>query len=162
MIRIRWCFVTECDALHMTYFAFTLHFTTMSFATSPDSGHSGPHTPPCGQAPSIQDAKSSSVSKVDAYILPKNCQQYQRFGYNTSFLLGAFHDQSKFLQFLDLVPPEPVPFMDSGGKSFVALANDVAHYIKNKREHCLFLYLGFLPTYDFHFRFPRPRYPSVP
>ena len=107
----------------------------MSFTTSPHSGHSG-----------------------------ENREQYQKFGYDKSFLLGAFRDQSKFLEFLGFEPsPESVPGMAFGGKgSFVKLANDMARCVKDKREHCLFLYLGFLPTYDFHFRFPRRRYPRVP
>ena len=137
-----------------------MSFATL-FATSPDSGHSGPRTPPRGQAPSVQHAKSPPVSKVPAYFLPEN--RLQKFGYSSSFLLGPFDDQSKFLEFLGLEPPESVANMGPGGKgAFVDLANEVADHVKKKREHCLFLYLGFLPTYDFHFRFPNLRYPSVP
>ena len=144
----------QSDALHVTYTLLSLYDDHMA---SPDSGHSGPHTPPRGQAPSVQHAKSSPVSSVFTYFLPENREQYQKFGYNASFLLGAFDDQSKFLQFLDLELPESIPFMGLGGKeSFVKLANHMAHYVKNKREHCLFLYFGFLPTYDFHLRFPKP------
>ncbi len=89
--------------------------------------------------------------------------QYQKFGYDDRFLLGAFDDKSKFLQFLNVELPKSVPNMGSRGKeSFLTLANKMANFIKDKREHYLFLYLGFLPTYDFHFRFPKARYPSVP
>jgi hypothetical protein len=85
------------------------------------------------------------------------------FGYHNSFLLGVFDDQPKFLEFLGGELPESVPDMGSRGMgTFVELANNVALYVKSKREHCLFLYLGFLLTYYFHFRFPKPRYPSVP
>ena len=143
-------------------FRFTMTMS-MSFATSPDSGHSGPRTPPRGQDPSTKPAKSFPVGKVDKYFLPENREQYQKFGYDDRFLLGAFDDKSKFLQFLNIEPPESVPDVHSRGKdSFLILANEVAEFIKDQREHYLFLYLTFLPTYDLHFRFPRARYPSVP
>ena len=146
-------------------FSFHFHFTTtisMSLATSPNSGHLGPHTPPRSQAISVKHAKSSPVSKVSAYYLPENREQYQNFGYNDSFLLGDFDNQSEFLQFLSFESLDSVPDICLEGKrSFVELANKVADHVK-KREHCLFLYLGFLPTYDFHFRFPRRQYPRVP
>jgi hypothetical protein len=132
-----------------------------SIATSPDSGHSRPCTPHRDQASSVQPAKSSPVGKLYKYYLPKNRKQYQKFGHDVRFLLGAF-DRLEFLEFLNVNLPESVPDMGSGGKdSFLLLANKVAKFIKTKGEHCLFLYLGFLPTYDFHFRFPKPRYPSV-
>ena len=98
------------------------------------------------------------------YFLPENCEQYQKFDYDDRFLLGAFDDKSKFLQFLNVKPPKSVPDMGStrGKESFLTLANNVAEFIKDEREHYLFLYLRFLPTYDFHFRFPKARCPSVP
>jgi len=81
------------------------------------------------------------------YFLPENREQFQKFGYDGRFLLGAFDDKSKFLQFLNVEPPTSVPKMRLRGKeSFLTLANNVAKFIKNKREHYLFLYLGFLPT----------------
>ena len=134
-----------------------------SIATSTDSGHSGPCTPPRGQVRPVQPAKSSPVGKVYKYFLPENREQFQKFGYDDRFLLGAFDNKSKFLQFLNVEPPKSLPNMGSRGKEhFLTLANSVAEFIKDKREHYLFLYLGFLPTYDFHFRFPKARYPSVP
>jgi hypothetical protein len=134
-----------------------------SSATSPDSGHSGPRTPSRGQAPSVQFAKSSPVGKVGKYYIPENREQYQRFGYDNCLLLGSFENNSKFLQFLDLqLPPEPVPDVSSRTmQSFVKLANKVAKFIKDRGEHYLFPYLAYLPTYGFHFRFPRAPYPSV-
>ena len=97
------------------------------------------------------------------YFLPENCEQYQKFGIDERFLLGAFGDKSEFLQFLKVRLPKSVPDVDSReNKYFLTLANNVAKFIKDKREHYLFLYLCFLPTYDFHFRFPKARCPSVP
>jgi hypothetical protein len=123
-----------------------------SFATSPDSGVSGPHTPP--RAPA-QLAKSSPVGKVLKYFLPENRDQYQKFGFDRTILLGTF-ERAKFLRFLDVKPSESVPGVPLRGKdTFIQLANLVAKYIKDQREHYLFLYLAYLPTYDFHFRFPR-------
>jgi hypothetical protein len=122
-----------------------------SFATSPDSGLSGPHTPPRAPAPL---AKSSPVGKVHPYFLPENRDQYQNFGFEDTFWLGNF-DKKGFLQFLGVEPPKSIPGVRSRGKeSFLSLANKVAKFIKDQREHYLFLYLAFLPTYDFHFRFP--------
>ena len=140
---------------------FRFHLTTaMSMTTSTHTGHSGPRTPPRGQAP--EHAKSSPVSKVPAYFLPENREQYQMFGYNPSFMLGPF-DKQEFLEFLNGELPKSVPDMGRREReSFVKLANNVARYVKSKREHCLFLYLGFLPTYYFHFRLPKPRSSSVP
>ena len=98
---------------------------------------------------------------MDKYFL-ENREQYQKFGYDDRFLLGAFDDKSNFLQFLNVEPPESVPDVHSRGMdSFLILANEVAEFIKDQREHYLFLYLAFLPTYDLHFRFPRARDPSV-
>ncbi|KAH9961862.1 hypothetical protein BGW80DRAFT_1357311 [Lactifluus volemus] len=54
-----------------------------SFATSPDSGHSGPCTPPRGQAHLVHS-----------------------FAYNDHFLLGTFRHKSEFRNFLDVHPPE--------------------------------------------------------
>jgi hypothetical protein len=56
-----------------------------SFATSPDSGLSGPHTPPRAPVPL---AKSSPVGKVYKYFLPENREQYQKFGIEDTFLAG--------------------------------------------------------------------------
>jgi hypothetical protein len=117
-------------------------------ATSPDSGLSGPHTSPRAPAP---PAKSSLVGKVYKY------SQYQKFSNEETFLQGDF-DKSKFLELLNVELPKSIPDVPSRGKeSFLTLANKVAKYIKGQHEHYLFLYLAFLPTYDFHFRFPRSR-----
>ena len=128
------------------------------FATSPDSGHSVPRTTPRGQA---KPTKSSPVRKV----YPNNREQYQKFGYDDSFLLPAFDDKSKFFNFLGVNPLGPeltVPDMPLRGmKYFLTLANEVAEFIKDEREDYLFLYLAFLTTCYFHFRFPRVRNPSV-
>ncbi len=126
---------------------------------------SGPPTPPRGQDPSVQPAKSSPVDKVYKYFFPENREQYQKFGFDNGFQLGAFDDKSKFLQFLSVELPKLIPNINMGSRgkeSFPTLANTMASFIKDKREHYLFLYLGFLPTYDFHFRFPKAQYPSVP
>lgn len=134
--------------------------TTMSttFATSPDSGLSGPHTPPRAPVPL---AKSSPVGKVYPYFLPENRHQYQIFGIEDTFWRGNFV-KSEFLKFLGVDPPKSVPDVPSRGKnSFLMLANEVAEFIREQREHYLFLYLAFLPTYDFHFRFPTLQNPSV-
>ena len=125
-----------------------------SFVTSPDSGHSGPHT--CALAP----AKSSLVGKVHKYFLPENCEPYR---IKETFLQGDFDkDKSKFLEFLKVKLPESVPDVPlRGKKSFLTLANKVAKFIKNQCEHHLFLYLAFLLTYNFHFRFPKSQNPRV-
>ena len=137
---------------------FCLRFTTTmstSFATSPLSGA---HTPPRAPAP---PPKSSPVGKMSNYFLPESREQYQKFGIDETFLRGDF-DKSKFLGVLDVKPPKSVPDVPSRGKkSFLTLANKVAKFIKDQREHYLFLYLAFLPTYDFHFRFPRSQNPRV-
>jgi hypothetical protein len=120
------------------------------------------HALPRGALAHLLPVRSSRSPKLHA-VMHENREQYQKFSYNASFLLGAFANQPEFLQFLDLKLPKSVPDMGSRGKgTFVELANNVARCVKNEREHCLFLYLGFLPTYDFHFRFPNLRYPSVP
>lgn len=149
-----------CDILPSL--AFTLRNTTTmstSFATSPDSGLSGPHTPP---RTSVPLAKSSPVGKVYPYFLPENRDQYQKFGIEDTFWRGKF-DKSQFLQFLGVELPNSVPDVPSRGKKyFLILANEVAKSIRDQREHYyLFLYLAFLPTYNFHFRFPRSQNPSV-
>ena len=131
-----------------------------SIATSP---RSGPRTPSRGQAPPVQLAKSSPVGKVYNYYLPENCEQYQKFGYDEAFLLGAFDRKSTFLRFLNVVLPKSFPKIHpTGKKSFITSANKVARFIKDQREHHLFLCLAVLPTYHFHFRLPRARYPRVP
>jgi hypothetical protein len=131
-----------------------------SIATSTDSGHSGPCTPPRGQALPVH-AKSFPVNNVYKYFLPENREQFQKFSYNSCFQLRAF-DKSKFLQFLNVELPNLLPNMGSRKMgNFLTLANKVAKLIKDQHEHYLFLYLGFLPIYDFHFRFPNARYPSV-
>ena len=132
------------------------------FATSP---HSGPHTPPRGPG-SFKYAKSSPVDKPYKCILPKNRDQYQKFGSDDRFVREPFENQECFLLFLNVELPSecpPVPNRCLGGKEdFLELANMVAKFIRDQSEHYLFLYLVFLPTYHFHFRFPRARYPSVP
>ena len=118
-----------------------------SFAT-PDSGHSDPCTPSCGQPPSGKVAKSSTVGKVSKYILPGNREQYQKFSYDHAFKLEPFKDKTEFRQFLKVKLPQLVPDIQRRGqKSFLALANEVANFIQS--EHYLFLYLAFLLTYDF-------------
>ena len=116
------------------------------------STSSGPRTPP-------RD-KSSPVGKV---FLPENHEQYQKFGFDKGLLLGAFK-KSDFFKFLDVKLPKVIPNVDEkkiNKDCLITFANEVAKSIKDEREHYLFLYLAFLPTYDFHFRFPKARYPSV-
>ena len=130
--------------------AFALTTMSTSFATSPDSGHSAPCIPPRGQDPSAQPAA--------------NRERYQEFCFDKCFLLGDL-DKSKFLKFLKVNPPESVPNVCQRKRRkefFLTLANKVAILIKDQREHYLFLYLAFLPTYDLHSRFPRARYHGCP
>ena len=131
-----------------------------SFATSPDSGPSGPHTPPRALAPA--SAKSSPVGNVHKHFLPENREQYQKFDIEKTFLLRNF-DKDTFLKFLGVKIPESVPDVPSRGKkSFLTLANKVAKSIKKRQgEHHLFLYSAFLPTYNFYFRAPRSQNPRV-
>lgn len=136
-----------------------------------DSGHPGPHTPSRGQPPSGKYAKSSPVGKVPKYFLPENRDQYQKFGHDERSMLGAFKNKTEFLQFLRMqhIEESKEEFLESipdvpsrGMEYFLDLANKVAKFIHDKREHYLFLYLAFLPTYDFHFRLPRVLDPTVP
>ena len=63
--------------------------------------------------------------------------------------LGNFDDKSKLLQFLKVNPPESVPNVRQrrkGKEYFFALANKVAKFIKDQREH----YLAFLPMIPKH------------
>ena len=126
-----------------------------SFAT-PDSGHSDPRTPSRGQPPSEKEkvAKSSLVDKVSKYYVPENREQYQKFGYDESFMLDDLRDKKEFLEFLGfdpesvLNPSEPVPdLLPRGMGCFLDLANSLAKFIQS--EHYLFLYLAFLLTYNF-------------
>ena len=121
--------------------------------TTPDSGHSHLHTPSCGQPPSGKFAKSSPVGKVTKYHVPKNCKEYQEFGYDPRFILEPLRNHNKFLEFLDLdtgLIPETVPNIPSRGKgSFLELANKLAEFILQQSEHYLFLCLAFLLTYNF-------------
>jgi hypothetical protein len=71
-------------------------------------------------------------------MFPKIASNYQRFGYDHGFLLGSFHDKSEFYEFLDVKPPERVPDETSRAmESFLPLANNVAKFIKGRREHYL-------------------------
>ena len=140
--------------------SFPLTTMSTSFATSLDLGHSGPRTPPRPKQP---PAKSSPVEKVYKYHLPENHEQYQKFGFDGSFMLEAFTKPS-FLEFLGVGVPKKIPNIDKERRdkdSFVTFANEVAKSIKDKRKHYLFLYSAFLPTYDFHFRFPKAGCSSV-
>ena len=86
-----------------------------SFATSLDSGHSDPRTPPR--------------------------EQYQKFGFDKCLLLGAFK-KPEFFKFLDIKLPKEIPNVDEKriNKDYlVTFANEVAKSIKDKREHYLFL-----------------------
>ena len=124
----------------------------MSF-TTPDSGHSHLHTPSRGQPPSGKSAKSSPVGKVTKYHIPKNCKEYQEFGYDPRFILEPLRNHDEFLKFLDLdtgLIPETVSDVPSRGKgSFLELANKLAKFIQQQSEHYLFLCLAFLLTYNF-------------
>jgi hypothetical protein len=96
------------------------------FATSPDSGLKGPHTPPRAPTPL---AKSSPIGKVSPYFVPENRDQYQKHGYDTTIKPIEF-DKKEFLEFLDVEIPEPVPGVSSRGKdTFIQLANSVAKTI---------------------------------
>ncbi|KAI9457307.1 hypothetical protein F5148DRAFT_1322579 [Russula earlei] len=106
----------------------------MSFATSPDSSHSGPHTPPHGQVPPIKPTKSSPVGKVYKYFLPKNREQYQKFGHDECFMLKPF-DESGFLDFLKLKDQLPKIVLGENlrkQESFLELANTAAQMIKDE------------------------------
>ena len=106
-----------------------------SSATLPDSGHSGPHTPP--RDPKRPLAKSSPVGKVYKYLLPENREQYQKFGFDKCFLLGAFK-KPEFFKFLDVKLPKVIPNVDKEiiNKDYlVTFANEVAKSIKDEREH---------------------------
>jgi hypothetical protein len=118
--------------------------TSTPFATSPDSGPSGPHTPP--RTPAL--AKSSPVGKLHKYFLPENREQYQKFGYDETFMRGNFN-KIEFFAFLEVDIPESVPDVPlelRGKDGFIMLAKKVTKEIKERREHHLFLYLAFLPT----------------
>ncbi|KAI9507046.1 hypothetical protein F5148DRAFT_1368682 [Russula earlei] len=106
----------------------------MSFATSPDSGHSGPHTPPRGQVPPVKPTKSSPVGKVYKYFLPENREQYQKFGHDERFMLKPF-DESGFLDFLKLKDQLPEIVLGENlrkQESFIELANTAAQIIKDE------------------------------
>ncbi|KAI9459328.1 hypothetical protein F5148DRAFT_1016752 [Russula earlei] len=106
----------------------------MSFATSPDSGHSGPHTPPRGQVPPVKPTKSSPVGKVYKYFLPENREQYQKFGHDERFMLRPF-DESGFLDFLKLKDQLPEIVLGENlrkQESFLELANTAAQMIKDE------------------------------
>ncbi|KAI0278005.1 hypothetical protein BGY98DRAFT_1097048 [Russula aff. rugulosa BPL654] len=102
------------------------------FATSP---HSGPHTPPRGPG-SFKYAKSSPVDKPYKCILPKNRDQYQKFGSDDRFVREPFENQESFLLFLNVELPSecpPVPNRCLGGKEdFLELANMVAKFIRDQ------------------------------
>ena len=115
----------------------------MSVPTSPDAG---PRTPP--RSPTVQTAESSPVKIFDKYYLPENCEQYQKFGYDHRFMLGAF-TEAEFLEYLDFkvqdMAPEPEACKYIKGKQdFSNVASAVAKAIKKRREHYLFLCLAFL------------------
>jgi hypothetical protein len=110
----------------------------MSVATSPDSGLRTPR-----RSSPVQTAKSSPVKK-----------QYQTFGYDDRFMLGAF-TEAEFLGYLDFkvqnLAPEPQAFKDNEKKTeaekikdFSIVASAVAKAIKDLREHYLFLCLASL------------------
>jgi hypothetical protein len=84
----------------------------------------------------------------DKYYLPENREQYQTFGYDDRFMLGAF-TEAEFLDYLDFkvqnLAPEPQAFKDNEKmKDFSIVASAVAKAIKDRREHYLFLCLAFL------------------
>jgi hypothetical protein len=67
-----------------------------------------------------------------------NRKQYQKFSYDDRFLLGAFDNKSKFLQFLSVEPPKSIPNMGSRGMEFfLTLANKMANFIKDECEQPL-------------------------
>jgi hypothetical protein len=122
----------------------------MSVATSPDSGLRTPR-----RSSPVQTAKSSPVKIYDKYYRPENREQYQKFGYDRRFMLGAF-TEAEFLDYLDFkvqnLAPEPQAFKDKKEKGnkekmqdFSHVASAVAKAIKDRREHYLFLCLAFLP-----------------
>lgn len=121
----------------------------MSVATSPDSGLRTPR-----RSSPVQTAKSSPVRIYDKYHLPENREQYQTFGYDDRFMLGAF-TEAEFLGYLDFkvqnLAPEPQAFKDNEKKTeaekikdFSIVASAVAKAIKDLREHYLFLCLASL------------------
>ena len=77
--------------------------------------------------------------------------------------MGAL-DKPQFFDFLKVDLPEPIPKVDKEireKKIFLTFVNELAKDIKDRSEHYLYLYLGSLPTYGYHFRIPRARYPRV-
>ena len=94
--------------------------------------------------------KSSPIEKLDKYYPPDNRDQYQKFGYDSRFDLGAFTTKAKFLKYLvfdvqDLAP-EPRDYKGIKEKArFFIMANAVSEAIAKKHgEHYLFLCLAFL------------------
>jgi hypothetical protein len=115
----------------------------MSVPTSRDAG---PRTPP-PRSPT-PTTESSPAKVLDKYHLPENREQYQKFGYDSRFLLGDF-DEARFLEYLDFknqnLAPEPQACKDRKGKQdFSNVASAVAKAIKDQGEHYLFLCLAFL------------------
>jgi hypothetical protein len=108
---------------------------------SPDAG---PSTPPHS---STVQTKSSPVKKLDMFYPPDNREQYQKFGYDSRFYLGAFNE-ARFLEYLDFddLAPEPQDYKVIKKKQdFFMVANAVSEAIATKHgEHYLFLCLAFL------------------
>ena len=130
---------------------------------SPVSGHSAPLTPPRGQDPSTKPAaKSSPIGKVYKYFLPENREQYQNFGFDKSFLKDPFNNKPNFLKFLGIEPPESVPDVPQRTKgTFITLANTVAKFIKDTREHhCFCTWLSYRHVI-FTLDFPEPEHDTL-
>jgi hypothetical protein len=110
---------------------------------SPDAG---PSTPPHS---STVQTKSSPVKTLDKYYPPDKRKQYQKFGYDSRFYLGAFNE-ARFLESLDFdvrhLAPEPPDYKVIKEKQdFFMVANAVSKAIAMKHgEHYLFLWLAFL------------------
>jgi hypothetical protein len=100
---------------------------------------------------SVATSPNSGLRTPDKYYLP---EQYQKFGYDRRFMLGAF-TEAEFFDYLDFkvqnLAPEPQAFKDNEKKEntekmkdFSKVASAVAKAIKDRREHYLFLCLAFL------------------
>jgi len=123
---------------------------------------SGRHTPPPASAAKSAPAKSSPVSKISRYFIQHKRDQLQAF--DDSVQQPVPLSPQDFLKCLgfndaqlnDFLPPSTTSrsHRDSSIDGFLALANDIAGFIKSKREyHLLWSYL-FLTTHDFSLDFP--------